>query len=186
MELNLDQGRVNAALAAANGNGVLSSWEFTSAEKALMLNAQVLRFIADAPVGEESAFPMKDAELRNLLSDLLQRDFVGLLSKSGLSQSSKVRPMHIGKQSVIDGKAVFNIELVDLSMKVREGLLEFRARVNSKFAVDPSNMHLYELQYDLGLLLEAIERAIKALREGSFWKSNDPVKPLFIPIVELQ
>ena len=187
MELNLDQGRVNAAVAAANGNGgSVSGWEFTSAEKALMLNAQVLRFIADAPVEGGSAFPMKEAELRGLLSDLLQRDFIGLLSKSGLSQTSKTRPMHMGRQSVIDGKTAFNIELVEFSMKVLDGLHEFRARVNSKLAADPGNMRLYELQYNLGLLSSAVERAIKALREGSFWRSNDPIKPLFIPIVELR
>jgi len=94
--------------------------------------------------------------------------------------------MHIGRQSVIDGKAVFNIELVEFSTKVMDELHEFRTRINSKLAVDPGNMHLYELQYDLGLLLEAVGRAIKALREGRFWRSNDPVKPLFIPIVELR
>ena len=186
-EISLDPEKVGAAVASASGNvGSFSSWEFTSAEKVLLLNAQILRFVADAPVGEASAFPMKEAELRSLLSDLLQKDFVGLLTESGLSQSSKIRPMHIGKQSVTNGKATFNVELVDFSVKVRDGLQEFRDKVNSRLKENPDNMRLYELQYDLSLLSSAAERAIRALQEGSFWKSNDPIKPLFIPLVELR
>ncbi len=186
-EIGLDQRKVGDAVAAAKGNGgSFSAWEFTSAEKALMLNAQVLSFVANAPVDRASAFPIKEDELRGLLSDLLQRDFIRLLKESGLSQFSKTRPMHVGKQSVTGGKTAFNVELVDFSVKVLEGLREFRAKVNMRLGENPGNMHLYELQYDLSLLSEAAECAIKALQEGAFWKSNDPIKPLFIPLVELQ
>ena len=181
-ELTLDQNKVAAAVDSRAYGAV---WDYTNSERALLLNAQMLRFVADAPINGVSAFPMKESELRSVFSDVLQSDFIRLLKASGLPPTSKTRPMHMGKSEIKDGKTLFNTELVGFSKRAVSDLLGFRARVGAKLSANPGSMSLYELQYNLELLTAAVERAVKTLENDDFWRSNDPHKPLFIPLIEL-
>ncbi|MCW6159911.1 MAG: hypothetical protein LVQ95_02370 [Candidatus Micrarchaeales archaeon] len=162
-------------------------------------------FVANSPVKGVSSFPMDENELRLLISKILQETFVKLLESNGLMAAHKnARVMPVGISTVVGGVPVYNKEIIDAALRVKEGLIELRKEVegelNRSFRGNglrgDALLKLYEFQYKLDkfigiagadgkpLILGVVDHAIKVLSDGEFWRKNpDQNNPLFIPFV---
>lgn len=169
-----------------------SEREFTGEEKAVILNAKMLRSVADAPIGGVRDFPIEKREFEELILMVLQKEFIGLLKDSGLSQTAKVKPLHVRKSSTVDGKVVFNQEIVEFSNGIRDGLAKLLITIDSELKVasdDGLRLDLYRKKFDAEVLMKAVERAIKTLQTEAFWTTDqnaDPNRPFFVPFVLIQ
>lgn len=166
--------------------------EFTPAEKVILLNAKMLRSVANAPTLGIPNFPIEKHELEDLILAMMRKDFLKMLKESGLSNAVKVRPIRVRRSSMVEGETSYNHEIVEFSNEVKEGLAKLLAIIDAELKAAPSNglgLDLYRRKFDGEVLLRAVERAIALLQSEAFWTTDqnaNPGKPFFVFFAQMQ